>query len=473
MIFNSITFAIFFLAVLVVLPKLKLRAANVFLLAASIAFYAFWDWRFLALLGFSTWFNFSLGTRIHLAEERTRRHLLQFNVAVNLLLLGFFKYYGFFAENLNVLFGTLGWSTSLPTLQIILPLAISFYTFHCLSYTIDIYRRQLTPASHFTDFALYLLLFPHLVAGPIVRAAHLLPQIATPRKPTPKDWQEGLFLIFWGLFKKIVVADNLAPKADRLFALQSASTPEVFLGVLAFAFQIYADFSGYTDIARGTARLMGFHFDLNFRFPYLASNPQDFWRRWHISLSEWLRDYLYIPLGGSRKGEPRTYINLMATMIIGGLWHGAAWNFILWGAYHGTLLSIHRIWQHGIKPKILPLNTGAATSTGSSFAVIIMFGCTLYGWLLFRAVSFEQIVTFTSALASPQDLINTATAKGLLQQAIYFGPMIALEFWMLLRGTSELILKSPLGNALLYLLLIYVTILLGAQSGETFIYFNF
>jgi D-alanyl-lipoteichoic acid acyltransferase DltB (MBOAT superfamily) len=473
MVFNSLTFAAFFLAVLAVLPWLRLRAANLFLLGSSLVFYAAWDWRFLGLLAFSTLFNFYSGARIHTAEGKARRRWLSFNVVVNLLVLGFFKYYGFFAENLNGLLAFLGWQTSVPTLQIVLPLAISFYTFHCLSYSIDIFRRQLEPAERLTDFALYLLLFPHLVAGPIVRAAHLLPQIAAPRKPTPADWHEGLFLITWGLFKKIVVADNLAPKADRLFALQTAASGEVFLGVLAFAFQIYADFSGYTDIARGTARLMGFHFDLNFRFPYLAANPQDFWRRWHISLSEWLRDYLYIPLGGSRQGEARTQFNLLATMVIGGLWHGAAWNFVLWGAYHGTLLCLHRIWLKHVKPK--PRQKGSAWIewAGHLAAVLIMFCFTLYGWLLFRAVSLEQIIAFTGGFLNPAGWVNVATLKGLAQQAIYFMPMMLVEGWMLRRQVTELVFPSAWANGLLHALLIVIIVILGSQGSETFIYFNF
>lgn len=467
MVFNSFTYGLFLLAVLTVLPWLRLRAANLFLLAASIVFYVAWDWRFLGLLAFSTVFNFYAGAQIHQAEGTIRRRWLALNIVVNLLVLGFFKYYGFFAENFNSLWAFLGGQAGLPTLQIVLPLAISFYTFHCLSYAIDIFRRQIAPADRLTDFALYLLLFPHLVAGPIVRAARLLPQIAGDRQTTPQDWHAGIFLILWGLCKKAVVADNLAPKADQLFAMQQASSGEVFLGVLAFAFQIYADFSGYTDIARGSARLMGFHFDLNFRFPYFATNPQDFWRRWHISLSEWLRDYLYIPLGGNRHGEARTYVNLLLTMIIGGLWHGAAWNFILWGAYHGALLSAHRVW--------LRLRDRGCVShpVFKVMSVFWMFGFTLYGWLLFRAVSFEQIVAFTGAFADPSSLAAPEVLNGLAKLLVYIFPMLLVEAWMIKRRVSELVFGSSTGNGLLYLALIYTTLLLGAQSSETFIYFNF
>lgn len=473
MVFNSWTFAFFFVGVLVVLPWLRLRSANTFLLLASAVFYAAWDWRFLGLLAFSAVFNQGCGQAIHRAEGRARRHWLIVNVGVNLLILGFFKYYGFFAENLNALVSWMGWGSALPTLHIVLPLAISFYTFHCLSYTIDIYRREIAPSESLADFALYLLLFPHLVAGPIVRAATLMPQIAKERQVTPQDWKEGVFLLLWGLFKKAVVADNLGPKADRLFAMNEASAGEVFLGVLAFAFQIYADFSGYTDMARGSARLMGFHFDLNFRFPYLSGNPQEFWRRWHISLSQWLRDYVYIPLGGSRQGEARTQWNLMATMVIGGMWHGAAWNFILWGAYHGSLLSLHRWWQKRAKPHQEAGSFSLPPVLGKAWTVGVMFAFTLYGWLLFRAVSFEQIAHFTVALARPNEWFQTSVLKGVAQQGIYILPLLGMEAWMLRRGQTELVFRSPLANGLLYVVLIYAVILLGSQGGETFIYFNF
>jgi D-alanyl-lipoteichoic acid acyltransferase DltB (MBOAT superfamily) len=380
MVFNSFSFGLFFVLVLVVLPRLTLRPANAFLLVVSALFYAAWDWRFLGLIGFSIVVNYALGNHIAQAEVGRRRAWLALAIAINLGVLVFFKYYSFAAQNLQLVLALLGWDSTFPAFRIVLPLAISFYTFHCISYCVDIYRNQIRPADRVQDFALYVLLFPHLVAGPIVRASQLLPQIVQPRRTSARDWQEGLFLILWGLFKKLVVADNLASKADQLFARESASAAEVFLGVLAFTFQIYADFSGYTDMARGAAKLMGFHFDLNFRFPYLAVNPQDFWRRWHISLSQWLRDYVYIPLGGSRLGEARTYVNLMATMLLGGLWHGASWNFVLWGAYHGSLLCLHRGWSRvGARiPQAIfwPRPAGGGCSPPSSCSVSpCMVGC--------------------------------------------------------------------------------------------------
>lgn len=473
MLFNTLTFALFFITLLGLLRFMGHRAGNWTLLLASGVFYGAWDWRFLGLLAFSSVFNFWNGAQLAQAEGASRRRWMVLNVTVNLAVLGFFKYYNFFAESLNAILQAIGLDSFLPVLQIVLPLAISFYTFHCLSYTIDIYRRQLAPSRSLVDFSLYLLLFPHLVAGPIVRAAHLLPQIEQPRRTTTRDWQEGLFLIFWGLFKKCVVADNLAPKADQLFRLQQAAAGEVFLGVLAFAFQIYADFSGYTDMARGTARVLGFHFDLNFRFPYAATDPQDFWRRWHISLSQWLRDYLYISLGGNRRGELRTYLNLMLTMLIGGLWHGAAWNFVLWGGYHGTLLCVHRFYDLKIRPALPGAQAFHHWPLSRFAAVPLMFAFTLYGWLLFRATSFDQIQAFTRSLATFQGGFPSFDAGDLARQAIYFLPMLALDGVLMWRGTTELVFRQWWANSLTYLVLIYLTLFLGASGGDQFIYFNF
>lgn len=473
MVFNSFTFAFFFLFVLAVLPWLDTRRSNLFLLAASVLFYAAWDVRFLLVIAFSTGFNFVTGQRIAMATGLLKKRWVWFNIAINLGLLGFFKYYQFFADNLNALLAPMGISQGLPALHIILPLAISFYTFHCISYVIDIYRGQLQPASKFTDFALYLMLFPHLVAGPIVRASHLLPQIAARSKPSQGDGDAGMFLILWGLFKKVVVADNLAPKADRLFALSQAGAAEVVLGTVAFAFQIYADFSGYTDIARGAARLMGFHFDLNFKFPYLATSPSDFWQRWHISLSQWLRDYLYIPLGGNRCREWRVNLNLMLTMLIGGFWHGAAWNFVLWGGYHGALLCLHRAWSRHVSPRLGLGKQVGASKWNAVPAIFLMFGFTLYGWLLFRASSLAQVASFTRALFVPLSFPDRAFCTEMARQAFYFMPMMLVEAWMIRRETTELVFSSTALNVLLYAILTYVALLFGAQGGEQFIYFNF
>ncbi len=274
-------------------------------------------------------------------EPQERRKPWLTSVVTNIGLLGFFKYFDFFTANLHDLLQGLGFHVSLWSLRVILPIGISFYTFQALSYTIDVFRGQIHATDSFFDFLLCVLYFPHLVAGPIQRANSLLPQVTQPRSVT-SDHQR-LHLIFWGYFKKVFIADNVAPIANQLFNIHRQPDGwHTLMGVYAFAIQIYCDFSGYTDIARGVAKLMGFEFMLNFKLPYLAKNPSEFWARWHISLSSWLRDYLYIPLGGNRGGAYKTNRNLMMTMVIGGFWHGAAWNFLLWGFYHGTLLAVHR-----------------------------------------------------------------------------------------------------------------------------------
>jgi alginate O-acetyltransferase complex protein AlgI len=308
-----------------------------FVLVASYVFYAGWDWRFVGLVAASTVVNQVLATRIHRAtSRRAARALLIVAVAANLGVLGYFKYYGFFSSSLVNLFHDWGIDLPLPVVQVILPVGISFFTFHALSYVIDVYRGSLAPA-RLVDFAVYVAFFPHLVAGPIVRASELLPQLRHRLDRTQVDASRAAFLIVAGLFKKVVLASYLSEHiVDGVFANPEQHTaPEVLFAVYAYAIQIYADFSGYTDIAIGCALLMGIRFPDNFDAPYTAASLQDFWRRWHMTLSRWLRDYLYIPLGGSRRGPARTGVNLMLTMLLGGLWHGADWRFVVWGGLHG------------------------------------------------------------------------------------------------------------------------------------------
>ena len=317
------------------------RLQNGILLIASYVFYGFWDWRFLALLFVSTVVDYNLALLIEKSESPgERKALLAASICVNLGILGFFKYFGFFAESFASLLNSFGFQSSTPFFNIVLPVGISFYTFQTMSYTIDVYRRKLPATRNFFDFALFVSFFPQLVAGPIERATKLLPQVLQPRKFSQSNFVEGFYLIILGLFKKVVIADNMAPIVNYIFSrdVSTLSGAEVLVGVYAFAFQIYGDFAGYTDIARGVAKWLGFDLMLNFRMPYFATSPSDFWQRWHISLSSWLRDYLYIPLGGNRQGTLLTYRNLMLTMVLGGLWHGAAWTFVAWGFFHGLIL---------------------------------------------------------------------------------------------------------------------------------------
>ena len=346
MLFNTVEFIAFFVVVLGLYWALNHRWQNRLLLVGSYFFYGCWDYRFLSLIVISTVIDYVSGIKIHGSDNRrTRKFFLVLSMCTNLGLLGVFKYFGFFAENFQALMGRIGLETSSSSLRIILPVGISFYTFQTMSYTIDIYRRKLEPTRHFFDFALFVSFFPQLVAGPIERAKRLLPQVLKERHFSKPQFLDGLHLIVWGLFMKMVVADNMARIVDYVFSKHAGSLTglEIFLGIVAFAFQIYGDFSGYSDIARGTAKCMGFEIMVNFKRPYFSLNPSEFWTRWHVSLSSWLRDYLYISLGGNRGGTLRMYRNLALTMLLGGLWHGAGWTFIAWGAFHGLILILYRL----------------------------------------------------------------------------------------------------------------------------------
>lgn len=331
-----------------------------------------------------------------LEEAKRRKLLIISSVVVNLGILAVFKYFNFFIENIEGAIQSLGSDPARFRLNIILPVGISFYTFQTMSYTIDIYRGSLRATSRFSDLALFVAFFPQLVAGPVERAARLLPQMISPRQLSVEQTLRGLHLIVYGLFKKIAIADGVARTVDSIYSSSGVVTwIDVIVGTVLFAVQIYCDFSGYSDIARGTAKLLGFDLMVNFREPYFSRNPREFWGRWHISLSSWLRDYLYVPIGGNRIGTARTYMNLSLTMLLGGLWHGAAWNFVLWGAYQGVLLCGHRAWVsvRGRLPD-MPFKVPAFVS------IILFFALTCYGWLLFRAPSMDTIIEFSSILVA-------------------------------------------------------------------------
>lgn len=403
--------------------------------------------------------------------QTARKPYLLISLVTNLGLLGFFKYFNFFIDTAQSLFGLFGVHLPIPVMQVILPVGISFYTFQALSYTIDVYRGQLHATRSFWDFFLAVLFFPHLVAGPIQRAAGLIAQVVEPRKTTKTQVVDGVHLIIWGLYKKICIADKLAPIANQYFSLSQPSGGEVLVAVLAFTFQIYCDFSGYTDIARGVAKLIGFEFVLNFNLPYLATNPSDFWRRWHISLSDWLRDYLYVSLGGNRGGELLTYRNLMLTMLLGGLWHGAAWNFVLWGLYHGFLLCAHRFGQVPLK-RLGKTLSGVWAAPWIILRIATMFTLTCYGWLLFRATSISQIVTFTSSLARPLDNVPISDIKNI---GIAILPLVLVQIIQYNTGKLQFMHQSRLpmeGAAIVYASILYGIIFLGSAP-QAFVYFQF
>lgn len=380
------------------------RRWKVFMLSASYFFYGSWNWRFLGLLAFTTLVDHTVGGAIHRSgDPRTRRRLLILGLVVSLGVLSYFKYYGFFTSSLVNLFRNFGIELSLPILEIVLPVGISFFTFQSLSYTIDIFRRKLTPVP-LLDFAVFVSFFPHLVAGPIVRGSEFLPQLRERHDPRTIAGAAGLGLIAAGLFKKVVVANTLATSiVDPVFASpQNFSALETLAGIYGYAVQIYADFSGYTDIAIGLALLLGFRFPQNFDRPYAATSLRDFWRRWHMTLSRFLRDYLYIPLGGSRNGPFAVYRNVMITMVLGGLWHGAAWTFVLWGALHGAGLSAERLWANrramGRRSPEERDISQAEGSASTAWRRIVTFHVVCLGWVLFRSDSLAAAGSVLSRL---------------------------------------------------------------------------
>ena len=405
MLFPTIQYAIFFTVVLVASWLLTSRPVRwkLAMLAASYVFYAAWDARFVLLLLCATVFNQVMGVAIHGAEDGVRRRRrVRLAVAGNLAILGWFKYYGFFVASLKNLLASVGLDSPFPLLEIVLPVGISFFTFQAISYVVDIGRRRIEPAPPI-DFAVYLAFFPQLVAGPIVRAREFLPQLAT-RDDRRIDVGRAFGLITAGLFKKVVVASYLATSiVDEVFANPAAhSAPEILFATYGYAGQIYADFSGYTDIAIGCALLLGFTFPDNFDRPYTARSITEFWRRWHMTLSRWLRDYLYIPLGGNRQGRVRTYRNLMLTMLLGGLWHGAAWTFVAWGALHGGWLCLER-WlaeRRAERPTSDPELAPVEPWWLETRRWLVTFHVVCVGWIFFRAESFETATTMLTRLVT-------------------------------------------------------------------------
>lgn len=411
MLFNSFTFFLFLGLVLPLFYWLPSKLTkNSWLLLASYVFYGFWDWRFCGLLATSSIADFYIGQRLYNANSSIKRkNWLLGSLTINLGILGFFKYFNFFTESFIQLASKVGVQPDALHLNVILPVGISFYTFQTLSYTIDIYRQKIKPTKNFIDFALFVAFFPQLVAGPIERASNLLPQLSKKLTPSKTQLQEGVSLVISGLFRKVMLGDTAGRLVDHLFANPAGyRSSELICGLLLFSIQIYADFSGYSHMARGLAKLLGVELMKNFTQPYLSVNITEFWRRWHISLSTWLRDYLYIPLGGNRKGSTRTYFNLMITMLLGGLWHGANWTFIVWGLFHGVLLAGHKA-----LPKVPEFSNAKQLHP---FRMAGTYLLVLIGWLIFRAPDLQTLTTFAHKIiyweASPFTLrFATLTAS--------------------------------------------------------------
>lgn len=467
MLFNSLIFIvfaiIFYLAFRIIGKNIKVRL--IWLTAASFFFYGWWDWRFLSLILISGLIDFIAALGIAKFPKH-RRTLLVLSIIGNLGSLALFKYSGFVAENIDKLLGLQGsfsLAENIPEFFLITPVGISFYTFQSMSYTFDVYRNKLKPTSDFFQFFAYLSMFPQLVAGPIVRAETMLPQLL---KATPvtndKKW-EGFRLVVRGYFKKMVIADNLAPLVVAAFSAPEINSSSLFWWgiIIAFAFQIYCDFAGYSDIARGLALWMGYDFPDNFNHPYISKSVREFWERWHISLSTWFRDYLYIPLGGNKKGKARSYLNLWITMLVSGLWHGAAWTFVAWGAVHAFFASVERFtrWPEKMRKNAL------AKFAAWLFVTIQV----LVAWVFFRAETMEQAWKILKTMFAFQGPVSFGWG---LDISIFMSVIILREIIHALGFDDKLKPRNPVFEMLFYALLVAIIVFFRGE-GSQFIYFQF
>jgi len=474
MLFNSLTFVVFFLATLA-LYNLARRwsTQKTILLAASYLFYAAWNPPFVILLWLSTLIDWYAAKKLVGEERRGRRNLYLFiSLAANLGLLGYFKYGEFLMQNFAWMLNQMGVAYQPPVSNIVLPVGISFYTFQTMSYTLDVYLRRAAPAKSFLDFALYVTFFPQLVAGPIVRATDFLPQCETPRRTNRTLLSWGLFLMVLGLFEKVVLADSfLSRSAEVVFGSATAVHPlDAWLGVLAFAGQIFCDFAGYSTCAIGASLCFGFHLPDNFRFPYAAIGFSDFWRRWHISLSTWLRDYLYIPLGGNRQGSVRTGINLMTTMLLGGLWHGASWTFVVWGGLHGLFLLVERQLKQwfGHASWVRHVLVQAGLGLLTYFLVLIT-------WVFFRATDFSAAWRLIESLFGrhAQDGALVLSTLDMWKVSVVTVGLNATH-WLMRHTTIEAVMaKMPRALVVVLWASMAIAVILAQGAGNAFIYFQF
>ncbi len=456
MLFDSLPFFVFMAALYPLWRALPLGIGRWLLLAASLVFYGWWSLGFLGLLLATTTLDWVLTRAMDDAPNRRRKALLTASIVSNLGTLAVFKYLGFFGGQVNAAAGWLGHGEVVPMFQLVLPVGISFYTFQAIGYAVDVYRRELPPVRNYFDFLLFITFFPHMVAGPIQRSALLLPQLKPMRRPTAEQLSSAAWLLVWGYFKKEVVADNLAPVVGAAFESAHPSGLSVVVAAYAFTWQIYCDFSGYSDIARGLGKLFGVELLENFQRPFFAESPQELWRRWHVSLSQWLRDYLYVPLGGNRTNRDR---NLLVTMLLGGLWHGANWTYVLWGAWHGVALVLGRR---------LPRLPGPAWVRR-----LAMFHLTMLGFVLFRAKSLTQLAELGRTLA-----VGLTPAAGDLARLRLLAwlalPILVVEALQERAGDTFVTLRAPRPvQIVLYVLATLAIAELGSTYATTFIYFQF
>lgn len=482
MLFNSIDFAVFLPIIFFIywfLLKNKINAQNTLIAIASYVFYGWWDWRFLSLILFSTIVDYSIGRLLQKENNQIKRkYLLWISILVNLGFLGFFKYYNFFLDNFITAFTFLGYELKGNSLNIILPVGISFYTFQTMSYTIDVYKRKLNPTKDFIAFSAFVSFFPQLVAGPIERATNLLPQFYKKRVFDYTLAVEGMRQILWGLFKKVVIADNCAEYANIIFnGSEDLSGSTLIIGALFFTFQIYGDFSGYSDIAIGTARLFGFNLMKNFSFPYFSRDIAEFWRRWHISLSTWFRDYLYIPLGGSRGGLWMKIRNTFIIFIVSGFWHGANWTFIVWGALNALyFLPVMLIGNNRNNLNVVAENS-ILPSLKELFQVLLTFGLTVFAWIFFRADNLTHAIDIILEIFSSSTLTMPEFTNR--HKAFFFIPLVFIFLIFEWVGRKEefalskidIKWKRPIRYIIYYLVLIAIVIFAGEE--QEFIYFQF
>lgn len=495
MVFNSYTFVVFF-AVLLALHNLPFawKTKKINLLLASYLFYALWNPPFILLLWLSTVVDFYMARLISVEQRPLRRKLLlTVSLVLNLGMLSYFKYGGFLLENFTALLATMGIAFQAVKPDIILPVGISFYTFVTLSYTLDVYRRKFAPEPSFLNFALFVTFFPHLVAGPIVRPEDLIPQFHTPRRATREQLTWGLFLLSLGLFMKVTVADGLlADTADLIFGLPfPVQMLDAWTGVLAFSGQIFCDFAGYSTCAIGVSLCLGFILPDNFRYPYAAIGFSDFWRRWHITLSTWLRDYLYVPLGGNRHGRFRTYINLMITMLLGGLWHGASWTFVVWGALHGLFLCAERLWRDRVirrqerrvalmpeppimsRASMLPPLSFSRQSTRFGLVLLTLFLVNVT-WVFFRAPTFGGAMLLLLAMFGV--IPNGAamlTTTAILTVGLVTIALIGCHWLMRDSSLVQLGKRLPWWVLSVAWATMLILVILTQKSSGSFIYFQF
>ncbi|PKP25180.1 MAG: membrane-bound O-acyltransferase family protein [Bacteroidetes bacterium HGW-Bacteroidetes-2] len=475
MLFNSVAFFLFLPSVFLLywfVFKKHLQAQNIFLLVASYVFYGWWDYRFLALIAASTLVDYGIGLALAKEEVQKKRNvLLLLSLGFNLGLLGFFKYFNFFIDSWVEAWGSVGVVMHSSSLNIILPVGISFYTFQTLSYSIDVFRKKLEPTKNLVNFAAFVAFFPQLVAGPIERASHLLPQFKEPRVFDYALAKSGLHLILWGLFKKVVVADNCAFFVNQIFEQPSGhTTAELWVGAILFGFQIYGDFSGYSDIAIGTGRLFGFRLMTNFAFPYFSRNIAEFWRRWHISLTTWFCDYLYIPLGGSRGSKGQQIRNVFVIFLVSGFWHGANWTFLIWGGIH-AMLFLPLLLRHKNR-SYLPHDTYHIKQL---FSILLTFTFVTIAWVFFRAdtvtIAIHYVMDLFSWHGMGLNFFYKNNKYGLLIATCVLSILVMLvfEFLAVRKNTVEVTLTKTTSIALILIILV-----LGAfKNPSDFIYFQF